>query len=133
MKLHLFWEKSIGGLSPSCNSDVVNNDGISPLACLLTDDGGQRFLDTISWLDEGIERIELIKRSAINFTDWSREAWGAELSKGKAKIYSLYDDDCFETISLDAFEIALLEWRKFINTQQTIDNKLIVELPDDKL
>ena len=114
MKLFLFWKKRVDGFSPGCSSDVVNKDGISPLACLLMDDGGQRFLDTVPWLDEGMERIKLIKCSGADSADWSRDAWGAELSKGRAKIYSLYDHDCFETLSLDAFEMALAAWRKFI-------------------
>jgi hypothetical protein len=114
MKLFFSWEKSVDSLYPSCSSNVVNKDGVSPLACLLTDDGGQRYLDTVPWLDEGIERIRSIKYSGINLADWSRDAWGAELSKGQAKIYSLYDDDCFETLNLDVFEMALLAWRNFI-------------------
>ena len=114
MKLLLFWKKTVDGFSPGCSSDVVNKDGISPLACLLTDDGGQRFLDTVPWLAEGMERIKLIKGSGTAFADWSRDAWGAELSKGQAKIYSLYDDGCFEVLSLDAFEMALAAWSKFV-------------------
>lgn len=114
MKLLFSWEKSTDGLFPSCSSNVVNKDGVSPLACLLTDDGGQRFLDTVPWLDEGVERIKLIKYAGIDLMDWSRDAWGAELSKDQAKIYSLYDEDCFETLNLDAFEIVLLKWRNFI-------------------
>jgi hypothetical protein len=128
MKLLLSWEKSVDGLSPGCSSNVVNKDGISPLACLLTDDGGQRFLDTVPWLDEGIERIKLIKCSSIDFADWSRDAWGAELSKEQAKIYSLYDDGCFETLSLDAFEMALLAWRKFIQLTPAVGMSETLEI-----
>ncbi|MBL8388227.1 MAG: hypothetical protein JNK17_08445 [Hydrogenophaga sp.] len=114
MKLFFSWEKSADSLHPSCSSNVVNQVGVSPLACLLTDDGGQRYLDTVPWLNEGIERAKLIRHSGINTVDWSRDAWGAELSREQAKIYSLYEDDCFETLNLDAFETALLAWRNFI-------------------
>lgn len=76
MKLHFSWEESAGTLSPSASSSVVNKDGVSPLACLLTDDGGQVLLDTVLWLDEGVERIRSVKGSKINFADWSRDAWG---------------------------------------------------------
>ena len=114
MKLFFSWEKSFDSLYPSCSSDVVDKDGVSPLACLLADDGGQRYLDTVPWLNEGIERIRSIKYSELNLADWSRDAWGAELSKGLVKIYSLYDDKCFENLNLKAFEMALLAWRSFI-------------------
>lgn len=128
MKLLLSWKETVGGFSPSCSSDVVNKDGFSPLACLLTDDGGQRFLDTVPWLNEGMERIKLIKCSALDSADWSRDAWGAELSKGQAKIYSLYDDDCFELLSLDAFEMALLAWRKFIQLTPAVGISQMLEI-----
>ena len=114
MKLCFSWQKSMDCLYPSCTSNVVNEDGVSPLACLLTDDGGQRLLDTVSWLNEGIERIRSVKNSGISFADWSRDAWGAELSKGQAKIYSLYDEGYFEKLNLDSFETVLLAWKNFI-------------------
>lgn len=111
-------------LSPTCSSDVVNNDGVSPLCCLLTDDGGQRFLDTVSWLDEGISRIKSARDSGVGNTDWSRDAWGAELTKRQAKIYSLHDSDYFEIVDLDSFEIALSGWRKFIQLKPEIGTVL---------
>jgi hypothetical protein len=114
MKLVFLWEESADGLYPSCNSSVVNECGVSPLACLLVDDGGQRYLDTVHWLEEGVRRIRSVKYLEVDLTDWSREAWGVELSIGQAKIYSLYDDNCFEIVSLDAFEIALVAWKIFI-------------------
>lgn len=57
MKLHFSWKESGGALSPTCSSTMVNRDGVSLLACLLTDEGGQLFLDTVPWLDEGLDRI----------------------------------------------------------------------------
>lgn len=120
MKLNLSWEKSIDGFFPSCSSDVINKNGISPLACLLADDGGQKFLDTVPWLDEGVNRLNLVKNASVDFADWSREAWGVELTREQAKIYSLYDDDCFEVLELDSFEMALLAWRNFIQLKPEI-------------
>jgi hypothetical protein len=114
MKLYLFCEESTDGLSPNCSSDIVNKDGVSPLACLLTDDGGQRFLDSLGWLDEGVDRINLVKNSSVDFADWSRDVRGVELTKEQAKIYPLYDEDYFEVLELDSFSMALLAWRKFI-------------------
>jgi len=93
---------------------MINKDGIDALACLLTDDGGQKLLDTVPWLDEGVNRINLVRNASVDFADWSRDAWGAELTRERAKIYSLYDDDCFEVLELDSFEMALLAWRNFI-------------------
>lgn len=117
MRLHFSWEGLAGGLSPGCSSSVVNKDGVSPLACLLTDDGGQVFLDTVSWLDEGVDRIKKIKESKVDFLDWSRDAWGAELTKEQVKIYSLHDESYFEMISLDSFEKALLAWLNFMQLE----------------
>ncbi len=114
MKLYFSWKESTGAVSPDCRSSIVNKDGFSPLACLLTDDGGQVFLDTISWLDEGLDKVRSVKDNELDFADWSRDAWGAELSKKHVKIYSLYDEGCFELMTIKAFEVALSEWLKFV-------------------
>lgn len=128
MKLYFSWLQSEGDLSPSCSSEVVNADGVSPLCCLLTDDGGQRFLDTISWLNEGIDRIKLVKVSGSGGVDWSRDAWGAELTKGQAKIYSLHDEDYFELLDIDSFEIALVAWKDFIQSQPEAGINEVIDL-----
>ncbi|MGG5224068.1 hypothetical protein [Pseudomonas syringae pv. coryli] len=128
MKLHFSWEESAGVLSPSVSSSIVNKDGVSPLACLLTDDGGQLFLDTVPWLDEGVERIRSVKGSKINFSDWSRDAWGAELTKGQVRIYSLYDENYFELINIDSFERALLAWLNFIQLKPEVGVTQEVEI-----
>lgn len=114
MKLNFSWEESTGSPAPNCISTVVNTDGVSPLACILTDDGGQNFLDTLSWLDEGLNRIKSVKEGRVDFGDWSRNAWGAELTKKQAKIYSLHDEEYFEILSIDSFAVALLAWKNFL-------------------
>lgn len=114
MKLHFSWEESVGGLSPVCSSNSVNKDGVSPLACLLTDDGGQLFLDTVPWLTEGLDRIRAVKEAKVDFLGWSRDAWGVGLTKENAKVYSLYDENYFEVITTDSFEMALATWLDFI-------------------
>lgn len=117
MKLKFSWEQSDGTTFPTCSSNVINKDGVSPLACLLIDDGGQWFLDTLSWLEEGVARINSIKKSEVEFLDWSRDAWGAELTKEHVKIYSLYCESYFELLSIESFETALLEWSSFIQSK----------------
>jgi len=114
MKLFFSWGESAGAIFPTCCSNVVNKDGVSPLACLLTDDGGQGFLDTLSWLDEGMARMDLVKKSKVDFSDWSRDAWGAELTKKHVKVYSLHDEEYFELLSVESFESALSAWSNFI-------------------
>jgi hypothetical protein len=114
MRLQFLWSENSGAFSPGCSSDIVKVDGVSPLACLLMDDGGQELLGTISWLKEGVKRIGLVKDSTVGLADWSRDAWGAELTKDQVKIYSLYDESYFELISLFSFEAAMLAWINFI-------------------
>ncbi|GFZ63483.1 hypothetical protein PSE10B_00050 [Pseudomonas amygdali pv. eriobotryae] len=120
MKLHFSWEESAGALSPVCSSNMINRDGVSPLACLLTDDGGQLFLDTVPWLDEGLDRTRSVKEAKVDFIDWSRDAWGAELTKEYVKIYSLHDESYYELITIDSFEAALLAWLDFIKLKPAV-------------
>ncbi|MEN1626974.1 hypothetical protein AAIH53_33395, partial [Pseudomonas aeruginosa] len=77
-------------------------------------DGGQKYESSIAWLDEGLSRVNQIRRGAIECSDWSRDSWGVELRNGMARIYSLYDEDCSAAIALDDFERALLGWKRFI-------------------
>ena len=128
MKLHFSWLSSEGDVTPNCSAEVVKADGVSPLCCLLTDDGGQGFLNTISWLDEGVARIKSVRVSGVEAADWSRDAWGAELTKGKAKIYSLHDEDYFELLDIDSFENALSAWKDFIQSKPEAGIIKIIEL-----
>lgn len=107
-------------LSPACSSNVFNRNGVSPLACLLTDDGGQLCLDTVPWLNEGFDKIRAVKEAKVDFVDWSRDAWGAELTKESVKIYSLYDESYFELITIDSFEMALSTWLDFIKQKPAV-------------
>ncbi|MFZ3000689.1 MAG: hypothetical protein WA071_10170 [Undibacterium umbellatum] len=76
MKILLTWENAGGHLSPKFQSDIFNKDGVSPLVCLMMDDGGQTYLQTIPWQGEGVTKINLIKEGKIDSGDWRRDAWG---------------------------------------------------------
>lgn len=39
---------------------------------------------------------------------------GGELTKEEVKIYSLYDENYFEVLSINSFELALSTWLNFI-------------------
>lgn len=128
MKLFFSWEENDGSISPICSSDFDNEDGISLLCCLLTDDGGQRFFETVSWLDEGMNRVKSVRKARVTHADWSRDAWGVELTMNHAKIYSLHDEDYFEILNIESFEIALLKWRNFIQEESKIGATLELQI-----
>lgn len=116
MKIIFFRDGEGTAREPCCRSDVLGRDGIDFLACLLTDHGGQKYESTIAWLDEGLSRVSSVRSGAIDSCDWSRDSWGVELKAESAKIYSLYDEDCFLVMAIDDFEKSLLDWRNFIQT-----------------
>lgn len=113
MKLRFFWGIMFDILYPMCESDTINDYDVSPLSCLLTDDGGQRPIDTILWLEEGLRRIKSAADAGEELY-WSRESWGVKLSDSIAIIYSLHDEDCSETIDVQFFETVVCEWINFI-------------------
>lgn len=115
MEISFFWDGEGGSREPGCRSDILTDEGVDILSCLLTDHGGQKYLSTVDWLDEGLSRVELVRRGAAERSDWSRESWGVELKCGVAKIYSLYDEGYFYNMNIDDFENALLGWRRFIS------------------
>lgn len=45
---------------------------------------------------------------------------GAELTNGQVKIYSLYDENYFELLNIDSFEMALLAWLNFIQLKPEV-------------
>jgi len=114
MKIDFFWDGEGCSREPNCRSDILSNDGVDFLACLFTDHGGQKYQDSIPWLNEGLFRVEAIKFGAVDSSDWSRDSWGVELKDGAAKIYSLYDEDYFSVITIDEFERALIGWKEFL-------------------
>lgn len=129
MKLKFLWENAAwGDLVPRCQSDVVNKDGTSLLACLLMDDGGLRLQHSVSWIGEGIAKIDAVASGEIAEWDWGRETWGATLTSGKAVIYFLLDEDYNEAIDLPALRLALVAWREFIQSVPDINAKREIEI-----
>lgn len=118
MKLMFSWALSMGYLSAHCRSDVADDEGNSPLAYILNDAGGERPLETLPWLDEGLKLLRAVKTSKMNIAEWGREAWSAEITKSQVKIYSLYEESIYEVVSIDTFEMALSAWIHFIQTPQ---------------
>ncbi|MBI5256102.1 MAG: hypothetical protein HY855_06350 [Burkholderiales bacterium] len=129
MNLKFFWTISDDMPSPNCQSDSVDKDGVSPLECLLTDDGGQPYLSTIPWLEAGLNSIDLVKTGMAERQHWDRECWGAELSQSQVRVYSLYDENCAETLSLSAFELALSGWAAFLRSQPDAQRVTTIPLP----
>lgn len=114
MKLTYSWTVTDGTPSPQCVSDATELEGVSPLACLLSDDGGQQYQATLSWLDAGMECIVRSREQPTEMMNWSRDAWTVDLSRGVARVYSLHDESFGFEMNLDAFEHALKTWREFL-------------------
>jgi hypothetical protein len=126
MTLVFSWENMSGRIVPFCTSPDVSKDGISILPCLLMDDGGQRYLDTISWIDNGIAMMDSVIRGEALTMDWGRETWGAKLRSNEVELYSLHDEDYQEKITPAKFRDALVAWRKFL--QSTPDTEIKKEI-----
>jgi hypothetical protein len=128
MKITFSWDNSTDTLSPCCTSEVVNSDGISLLSCLLMDDGGLPYLQTVPWIYEGISKIDAVLRGEVDSYRWDREAWGVLITAGEAIIYSLLDEDYFEVISAQEIKSALESWGEFIQSEPTLGDRKVVEL-----
>jgi hypothetical protein len=117
MNISFSWKRDSGGYHPVSTSSLLNQDGVSLLDCVLMDNGGLPYLDTIPWLNEGIERIKSVATGELECSDWSRETWGVEFTDNKAKIYSLYQEEYIQIIDLDVFLKALQMWTAFIQSE----------------
>lgn len=116
MKLRFSWNR-VGALEiPVCEEADTKPGAISPLSCLLMDDGGQELDASSKYLDLGVQRVDQVLAGALLVSSWDRDAWGARLSRSEVEIYSLYDDDCSDRVSLVSFRQALVEWGRFIES-----------------
>lgn len=109
-----------------CGSEV--EDSFNALTSLLTDNGGRGYLSVISWPDEGLKLIAAIRRNELNVCNWCTDSWGAELTNNEVKIYSLYDEDYCDQISLTSFEVVLMEWKKFIQSEPKVEYSFELDL-----
>ena len=122
MKYYFFWRGEGENKKPCCRSNVVNNEESDFLSNVLSDDGGigYKSKDNIDWINEGLCGIKKVQLQEIEFFDWGRECWGAEIRKKSTKIYFLLDEDYFAEVDTNEFYDALLEWRNFILSDSDI-------------
>lgn len=128
MKVTFSWEDTAGAISPVCASEAVNPDGINLLSCLLTDDGGIPYIQSLSWIQEGVSKIDSVSNGEILSSIWHRESWGALIAIDKVKIYLLYDESYFEYISLKQFRSALVSWHNFLKSEPNTGKFKEIEL-----
>lgn len=128
MKVTFLWESTAGVISPYCTSETVNRDGINLLSCLLMDDGGIPYLQSIPWIREGIKRIDTVLSGEAVSSSWDRESWGTLMIIGRVKIYSLHDEDYFEDVTLQQFKNALVLWVSFIESKPNLGKRKDIEL-----
>ena len=128
MKVTFSWESTAGTISPHCASEIVNSDGINLLSCLLMDDGGIPYLQSIPWIREGIAKINLVLSGEALSSSWGRESWGALMTIDGARIYSLHDEDYFENVTLQQFKNALISWENFIASKPNPGERKDIEL-----
>ncbi len=128
MKLEFGWMPGALRQRANCNVVGLGANDISPLACLLMDDGGLDARTSLAWLQEGIARIDALQSGEeARKIDWGRESWGAGISGQVTRIYSLCDDQCFEYVATASFKEALVEWSKFLDSGPT-SNSVLVDL-----
>ena len=128
MKVTFSWDSAAGKISPCCASKVVNNDGVSIVCCLLMDDGGVPYPQSIPWVREGIAKIDSVLNGEVVSSSWDREAWGAQIANDGVKIVSLHDEDYFERISLQQFKRVLVAWEDFIASKPNPVERKDIEL-----
>ncbi len=116
-----FWSTTGDSIEPNCQSDLLMDDGVDILSCLLTDSGGLPWARTIDWLDEGLARVESVGQDSVEHAEWMRECWGARLDARAAMIYSLYEESYEAVMPLSQFQECLSAWRLFLLAGPPVD------------
>ena len=128
MQLFFSWNDERGVLSPHCESNAVNADGGCLLASILMDDGGCGHSHSVHWLDEGLKRIVSVLSGESRSLDWSRETWGAKLTRSEVTVYSLHDESYFQRFSLKQFHTALAAWKSFLQKTPSLESTEQIEI-----
>jgi hypothetical protein len=128
MKLNFSWENGATGLFPMCALDGVEVGGVSPISCLLMDDGGLGVVSSVEWIDRGLEVASSVIDGTKDFGEWDREDWGTRIGPRTTEIYSLHDEGCAESVETVSFYKALDAWRNFIAYPLDTDAVLSVDV-----
>ncbi len=128
MNIKLFWRKNFEQLSPICETDFPNVQEIDVLACLFMDDGGLTPDMAMSWIDEGLKKIEEVTSGQIKHYEWDREAWGANISKNTVTLYSLLDESCSQLMDTNRFKAALYQWKKFLTEMPCLEKSININV-----
>ncbi|WP_417362784.1 hypothetical protein [Gallaecimonas pentaromativorans] len=92
----------------------MSEDGIDVLGCLFTDNGGLSVESALSWIIEGLKRVDAVSSGSSDSQCWDREVWGAHINVNTVKVYSLLDDSCSAVLDTSVFQAALNEWKNAI-------------------
>lgn len=117
MKTKFTWRREFDHLAPVSESDSLTDNGLSLIDCLLMDDGGLRYADSLPCLNEGLQKVTSVATGLSESIEWNRETWGVEARNGMVKIYSLHDESCFHMVNLIVFSSLLQEWINFLQSQ----------------
>lgn len=121
MKLIFSWKNDGVELASVCTVAREVDDEISPISCLLMDDGGLNLTHSLEWIDKGLEILSFVMSGALDLGNWDREYWGAEICHTHTKIYSLRDEECAESVQTEEFNHVLGAWRKFLGSREDGD------------
>lgn len=133
LKITFAWYETAGRIVPYCHTAPMSKDDISPLACLLMDDGGQHYLGTLPWIDEGLAKLDAVMSGTVPEATWGREDWGATLRPDEAIVYALHDEGVMEVVLPSTFRRALVAWRDFLQSAPdvAIEQKVEVQAATD--
>ena len=128
MKLEFTWDAAPAGPQATCSAKEPGSNEVCPLACLLMDNGGLDVRTTLTWLREGLARVDAaLSGTGKARTNWDREALGAVITEAETNVYSLHDERCAELIPTLEFRRVLVEWLKFIEAGSG-SNAVVVDL-----
>ncbi len=106
------------------------------IANLLLDYAGNNYKNRISISKEQLEKAEVNIRKVIDrekdeYYFGPGESWGAEIKKEGVLIYFVFQDDYFDIMPINCFYEILVNWRKFLDTEPNLENKVIIEYEGD--
>jgi len=84
------------------------------LASLLADDGGSYDFPYLEWAEEGLHKLESVKRGDASEEDWCTNSWHGYIQPHQVIGYFAFDYNYYDVMPIDGVEQVLKAWIAFL-------------------
>ena len=88
------------------------------------DDGGLPYDSALSFIREGVLRVNKVLNGEIDSCRWDREVWGCLLSHDNVIVSSFLNEGYEQILNTQSFQKILITWEHFFQSRPDIDQRI---------